>query len=217
MSVAAIIPFRDVGNRRESLNRVVAHLEQMCDEVIVCDDGGEQFSRGASINEGIESTNADTLVICDADLIVPERQLQQALALGYTDGMVLPFGEYRYLNKTHTTLVQRGAEPTLAMLPKFTVTNSVGGCCVIDTFAFYAAGRFDPRFRGWGGEDKAFHAAVDTLVGNVLRIDGPAYHLWHPLYRDRPQQNRHLEGLYEDRRGDIPAMRRLIAEGKVAA
>lgn len=217
MSVAAIIPFRDNANREASLHRVTAHLEEFCDEVIVCDDGGSPFSRGASINAGAEKATAETFIICDADVLVPHRQIQQALALGYDEGMVLPFSEYRYLNKQHTVAVQRGAEPTLGMLPKFTVSNSVGGCMVIDSFAFWAVGGFDPRFRGWGSEDRAFHAAVDTLVGSVLRIDGPMFHLWHPLDKVRPPENKKLEAMFEDARGDIPRMRRLIADRKVAA
>ena len=217
MTVAAIIPFRPHANREISLNRVVDHLKRFVDEIVVCDDDGDPFSRGASINAGAESVSAETFVICDADLIVPERQLVQALGLGYEDGMVMPFSEYRYLNKVDTDRVQKGAEPTLAMLPKFTVSNSVGGCCVIDSFAFWAVGGFDTRFRGWGGEDRAFHASIDTLVGNVIRIDGPSYHLWHPLDKTRPRENRTLEGRYEECRGDIPAMRRLIADRKASA
>jgi predicted glycosyltransferase involved in capsule biosynthesis len=217
MSVAAIIPFRAKANREASLDRVVEHLAPMVDQVVVCDDGGDPFSRGASINAGAEEAAADTFVICDADLLVPERQLLQALNLGFEDGMVMPFNEYRYLDKADTRRVQDGADPSMSMLPKFVMSNSVGGCCVIDSFAFWAVGGFDPRFRGWGGEDRAFHSAIDTMVGNVIRIDGPAYHLWHPVEKTRPRLNRELEGRYEECRGDIPAMRRLIADRKVAA
>lgn len=41
-------------------------------------------------------------------------------------------------------------------------------------------GGFDERFVGWGGEDRAFQFACDTLAGPGERIDAMSYHLWHP-------------------------------------
>lgn len=46
--------------------------------------------------------------------------------------------------------------------------------------AFDEVGGWDPRFRGWGGEDHAAMCAMDTLYSPHKTLLGPIFHLWHP-------------------------------------
>lgn len=74
-----------------------------------------------------------------------------------------------------------------------------GGLFVITRKGWEAIDGFDPRFKGWGGEDSSMSRAADTLVGRHLRMDGTLWHLWHP-----PQKRTH-------RTQGSPASRRLVS------
>jgi len=79
----------------------------------------------------------------------------------------------------------------------------------------------DRRFTGWGSEDCAWRDALRTLVGMEWRQSGkPLIHLWHPpVLRDGKHEtspgNHALQGRYVAARGDVEAMRELVAEGAV--
>src|SRR5665213_1068232 len=45
--------------------------------------------------------------------------------------------------------------------------------------AFVVVGGMDPRFRGWGGEDRAFLQALNTLWAPYQNSPNTVYHLWH--------------------------------------
>jgi glycosyltransferase involved in cell wall biosynthesis len=208
MSISAVIPFRATGGREHLLEVVTSHLSDFVDELIVCDDEGEVFSRASSINLGAKQADGDVLLICDADLVVPLDQLEAAAALA-EDGMVVPFSHIVNLTREQTAAVVRGADveaqrgrPTLA---------GDGGACLIDCITFDTVGGYDPRFRGWGHEASAFVAAVDTLVDPVRRTEGLAYHLDHPADRNRPSANEALGARYANARGDLVGMRLLAA------
>ncbi|MFK4998906.1 galactosyltransferase-related protein [Bacillus sp. N9] len=55
----------------------------------------------------------------------------------------------------------------------------MGGINVVPRKHFETVGGFDERFVGWGGEDDAFAASLNTLCGYVKRLDATIYHLWH--------------------------------------
>jgi len=210
MSITAIIPFRARDGREHLLEVVTEHLAEIVDDIIVCDDEGETFSRAASINKGAAEANSDLLLICDADLIVPHEQIEKAAELA-AEGMVIPFTELVSLNRDATAMVMRGADPA-GQRGKITEAGS-GGACMIDTITFDAAGGFDSRFRGWGYESDAFLAAVETLVDPARRLEGQAFHLNHPDEKFRPDQNWMLWERYENARLDLVGMRHIILGG----
>lgn len=95
---------------------------------------------------------------------------------------------------------------------------------VLPREAFTAAGGMDTRFRGWGGEDISFMHAVDTLYGRHKTVNGPVYHIGHPVIKGiwrhtrqwrgqaQPEQNDWLSGRYESAVGDKARMRQLLGE-----
>lgn len=215
-AIVAVVPYRASKARVAGYDKVVAHLHAVADEVIVTDDGGDTFSRGASINQGVEwaaEMSLDAVVVaCDADLIVPHDQLLDAVKIARFAGqVVLPFDRYHYLTGDASRRVVAGAPLDRGAPATFTMDTSVGGTfvCTVDTFD--QVGGFDPRFRGWGGEDYAFHAAADTLVG-VCRVRGPLFHLWHPVEEHRPEENFELMGRYVAAKGSLEDIRRIQAE-----
>jgi len=49
---------------------------------------------------------------------------------------------------------------------------------------------FDEKFVGWGGEDNAFYHAAKIVGGDVLRMEGDVFHLWHkPASRAHQTEN----------------------------
>jgi hypothetical protein len=210
--ISAVIPYRPDAGRTESFEFVREYLSPHVGEVIVADDGGDPFSRGCSINDGVQRASGDTLLICDADLVVPVDQIDLAVILVSTrGGMALPFDRYHYLSGSATLKVMAGVPVSTRLETQFVMNDSVGGVCVIDRKTFNQAGGFDPSLRGWGGEDYAFWAAVDTLA-QVHRVPGPLYHLWHPTDPVRPKENMEVMARYMAARGDRDAMLDLIGD-----
>ena len=82
--------------------------------------------------------------------------------------------------------------------------------------AFEAIGGYDPRFRGWGGEDTAAIAAMDTLWGEHTMLVHPLYHLHHPMklntegeaiWGGQAARNTDLRDRYDAARGKPELMR----------
>lgn len=210
--ISAVVPYRPAAGRSDAFGFVRDYLADNVDEVIVCDDGGSPFSRGCSINQGVLEASGDLLVICDADLVVPVDQLDLAvIKVAAGGGMVLPFDRYHYLTGAASLEVMAGVAPTPTTPREFSMESSVGGVCVIDRATFNLVGGFDPRLRGWGGEDYAFWSAVDTLA-SVERVPGLLYHLWHPTDPVRPAENIDVMTSYMEARGDRAAMLELIGD-----
>lgn len=210
--ISAVVPYRPAVGRVDAFNFVCEYLESQVEEVVVCDDGGDPFSRGCSINDGVSKASGEILVICDADLIVPAEQLDLALIrVALHGGMVLPFDRYHYLTGSASLDVMAGVPPTPDTPRQFTMESSVGGVCVIDRNTFNDVEGFDPRLRGWGGEDYAFWSAVDTLA-TVDRVPGVLYHLWHPTDPVRPAENIEVMKSYMSARGDREAMLAVIGD-----
>jgi len=210
--ISAVVPYRPAAGRVDAFEFVREYLAANVDEVVVADDGGDPFSRGCSINDGVARASGEMLVICDADLILPVEQLDLGVVIVATrGGMCLPFNRYHYLTGAATLEVMAGVQPTPDTPRQFSMDSSVGGVCVIDRKTFNLVGGFDPSLRGWGGEDYAFWAAVDTLA-EVHRLDGFLYHLWHPTDPVRPTENIRLMESYMGARGDRERMLELIGD-----
>src|SRR5690606_20432494 len=99
-----------------------------------------------------------------------------------SDGVLhLPYTTFTGLTREQTVrILLQGAPLNVGGEPDLVSTNSVGGCMVIDCDAYWAAGGQDEGFVGWGGEDVAFWAACEALLGETVRHAGVLYGLWHP-------------------------------------
>jgi hypothetical protein len=126
----------------------------------------------------------------------------------------LPYTEARLLTQDGSEHVHLGTDPDKARI-WHSNPNSVGGCVVVSYETWRAVGGWDERFIGWGFEDTAFWAAVDTLFGTV-RHEGTLFDLWHLDKRGigspQWQTGMALCDRYTDVRGDPAAMRAQIGE-----
>ncbi len=96
--------------------------------------------------------------------------------------------------------------------------------------AFRAVGRWDCRFRGWGGEDHSAMRAMDMLYWRHKTTPNQVLHLWHPMlskfgvsswvqWKDRLWDNQIKAGTngilatrYSNAFGDVKKMRALVDE-----
>jgi glycosyltransferase involved in cell wall biosynthesis len=96
--------------------------------------------------------------------------------------------------------------------------------------AFDLVGGMDTRFAGWGGEDASFMMALDTLYVPHRTTRNGVCHLWHPKlgfdYDTRRWagqdisdvgRNNHLATLYQQARGRVDRMRKLVDGGKAVS
>lgn len=198
-SVAVLIPWRSVScpHRDAAWARVEAQWLGYGWPLVVADDGGAPFARGASVNLAATQIEADVYVVADADTLIVEDQVEEAIELAAaTPGLVVAFDRYLYLRENGRI--------------KFFMENTVSSCVAVSRQTWETVGGFDARYRGWGYEDAAFEAACSTLAGPTRWVHGDVRHLWHPLETTRPDANRAMVGDYVRATGDPVAMRALI-------
>lgn len=208
------------------------------------------FSKSVAVNQATRKALGDIFVIVDADVFVPRRAvLLCAKEIRHAErrGRRLWFIPYRRVFR----LTREASAKILASSPwhpasaseedvtntgKFdgTPISSIGhwyGAMIqiISRRGFEIVGGWDPRFKGWGGEDHAAMVATDTLYGPHKTLPTAVVHLWHPVLtesvKDDPtgrkrlwanQQlagvNNALSGRYYWSHGNAQRMRKLVDE-----
>lgn len=185
--ISILIPYLpDNGPRDELFEVVLRYWNEVLPnaEVVIGTNHEEPFNRGAARNSAFHESNGDTLVIADADTLMPKEQLYDALELVLSGEApwVIPYSVYYNLLEPETTKILKDfdveiSEPTTW---EHRLTESVAGILVVPGAAYKLVGGYDERFKGWGGEDRAFDFALDTLWGKKVRLEGFVEHLWHP-------------------------------------
>jgi hypothetical protein len=183
MTVAVVIPSNPCDEWRE---RALAYVRSWYTDVLgvepiigTCDG---EWSKGTAIANGVAQTDADVLVLADADsFIQPHTVIAHAVNL-VSDGRpwVMPHNSVYRLTDRETLRVTGGDEWGLRLArPAYRGTIG-GGITVLTRNAYDTVNGVDPRYYGWGGEDVAFGYALTTLVGPLIRLHGRLIHLWHP-------------------------------------
>lgn len=191
-------------------------------EIITAGDGGGPLrNRSRMRNRCAAQASTDTLLFIDADCFVfSPHEIRTILDLVPGAGMVQYHAVSR-LTLEQSLVVTRQAPGGQIALPDgagFSHTI-VGGIFALTRAAFEAAGGFDERFVGWGGEDPAFQRAVRTLAGPIRTVPYLLYHLWHPQGTEHetttPRYQRTLAhfNAYERADGNPEAMRALVGQG----
>jgi hypothetical protein len=176
------------------------------------------FSRTQAILDARARTDADVLVIADADVFADPQPLTD---WAITHGWAVP-GILHRLSEDSTRLVLAGDDwrglPLSTDNPQDSKpyrVHEAGTLLAVTAEAFDLAPP-DPRFVGWGQEDDAWAAALRTLVGPPARTGVDVVHLWHPPEPRKSRvvgndANRALARRYQTARSR-GLMRTLIAE-----
>lgn len=232
MNASILIPWRsDDGHRERVLEWILRRYAVLYPEaqVVLGTNDEEPFNRGAARNDAAARADHDVFVIADADTICAEAGALPWAVEAVDAGLapwVIPYAEEQYYNlsagATESLLhmdpdVRLAPNPRLASAWEHKIT-SWAGMLVMTRAAFEAVGGYDERFHGWGYEDNAFRHAMDTIVGLHKRLEGSAWHLWHPIAEgtnfDQPHivENRRLYRRYCDATGRPSDMRQVVQD-----
>ena len=212
MDLSIIVAYRgDDGLRTRQMKWTVRRYREMFPEaeVILSEDKSDQgwtsFCKSKYINLGVKRSTRSVLLITDIDVVLPRGSILKAVKALDKNCLVVP---YNLLYKLSSSSSERilGNLPTKRM-PNVPLSLQTAvsltkrwhpqGISVITRENFDLAGGYDERFVGWGSEDSAFQSAVNTMCeGGFLQLEGIAYHLKHPIVKDR-----HL--LRDQRVGDL--------------
>lgn len=183
------------------------------------------FSRSQAILDGASRTDADVLVIADADVWIDD--LSPAIHEARAHGWSVPHRLIHRLSGSSTTEVLAGAD--WHGLPLSTdnrqdckpYKGNETGTLVVLTRDVLEHVPPDPRFVGWGQEDEAWGVALRTLIGKPWRGDADLVHLWHPPAERLNRKigspaSKQLARRYLAARNTPDAMAALVEEGRLA-
>jgi N-terminal domain of galactosyltransferase len=224
MSVSLIVPFRvESSERARNWKWLYRRYQREFPEweIVVCSDGGGEWSKGRAVSLAVRQSSGDTLVIADADVYMGVNALRQAVIELQKSAWVVPHRYVYRLTEAFTLSLLLGPEDLNAPYDYVRRRNLIrsrkagpigGGVSVLSRAAFDAVGGIDERFLGWGGEDISFARSLDTLVGPHRRLGAPMWHLYHPPMVRREgdrasDENERLAALYLDASGDPERMR----------
>lgn len=180
-STVVWMPFRGDGAWRDrNFDVAYQQAESLGFQVWVHDSGDDPFSIARTWNQLGERDGWDRAIRWAADFVmVGTAPILEALAVDHH--YVFTFDQVSTLDGSQTRRVRRrGPEPyPTSRLP-------FGGINIITRSMWEDVGGFDPRFLGWGHEDRAFVHAVEVLHGPRVRVAGHMLNLWHPKRRQRP-------------------------------
>lgn len=175
------MPYRGDGGWRD-LNFEVAHAQasSLGLDVWVHDSGDQPFSIARTWNDLGTRDGWDRAICWGADFVLADTAaIDRALAVDHH--WVFAFDRVSTLKAPDTDRVHRGEpfDPPASTLP-------FGGIRVITREMWETVGGYDPRFIGWGHEDRAHAHCVEILCGPKVRVAGHMLNLWHPKRRQQP-------------------------------
>jgi hypothetical protein len=180
---------------------------------------GSGWSKGTAVNAAVEASSGDVLVISDADVMIGQQALRDAVGRLENSAWVVPHKLIYRLTEDATRAV---IADTLYADPHAFTHNRTraprrgppgGGVSVMRREDFVG---MDERFIDWGGEDISFAWALDTLIGPHLRLGAVMWHLNHKTMKPpngrASAQSEALTGRYLEASGDPVAMSELLDE-----
>ena len=217
---------------------------------------GIPFSKSCAVNDAARRATGDIFVIVDADgYISIESVLHCATEIRAARRKnkklwFIPYRKFYRLTEAASQKVLQsnpekpycfGLTPAERDVLNISDFNGTSGCAIghwygaliqiMSSDAFNTVGGWDPRFRGWGGEDHAAMRAMDTLYWPHKTLPKPVYHIWHPFLNvqsSNPTRNKNrlwenqnanitndsLSHRYYWSQGNIERMQKLIDEWK---
>ena len=197
MIVEVIIPWRDSGceYRQKSLKFLLSIYEKNFSKVSICDSEGD-FNRAAARNSGVGRSNADIVVVTDADLYVPITQIHSAIELAKNYGnQIRPFSAFGHMSESATEFFLSQKNPETISDERFDTLSTLwpglhGGTFVMNRLLWEKVGGMDENFIGWGGEDNAFNIRCSRVLNKPVGVvEGYALHLFHPYQRRMSKEN----------------------------
>lgn len=220
-NISVVIPWRPKESRQYAFDLVVKWYEENLPQanIMTVDDGRVPFCLSGTRNVGVkqaEEAGADIVIMTDADTIPELSPLVFAIEVAKkSDRVILPYTKYRSLREDGTAEHLSGKP--LEHCNYFLVDGACSGVYVFRPQTWWSHYGQDERFRGWGFEDAAWHAAHTTLIGfPPRRVEGRVYAFSHTSeIKEGPQYeaNAQLCYRYMEAQGHPDRMRELASQG----
>jgi hypothetical protein len=228
--VSLIVPLRPAHAKRD---RNWAYLRGLYErffptwEIVVRDNDGPCWCKGAAINAAVEASKGDVLVVVDADVWLSPHALSLAVGVLPDWAWVVPHEQVWRMNEQTTDLFLSGAMGTepqplgateIARLPRLSTEG--GGAFVIQRDYWI---RMDERFIEWGAEDISHGRLLDTLLGEHRTLSNSLWHLWHEPMPTRDgrralrEASEQLAGRYWSATSSKEEMQALVEESNAFA
>lgn len=181
MTTVVWIPYRATKERAEIFNAVRPFVESLGYPVIIADSGHQPFSIGNSWNlcaAESERYGWTRAIQWGADFLIENPDsIHAAVELSRQENLphVKAFDKVSRLTLTQTQAWLAGEPVELPDSPL-----PFEGPLVVSREAYETVGGNDPRFVGWGHEDRAFTHCIHVLCGPTVSVPGRMIMLRHP-------------------------------------
>lgn len=212
MKTVIWVPFRgDDGGWRDRnfavVKRQVDYIGARLDaDVLIHDSGDIPFSIARTWNELGQMGDWDAALCWGADFVMVDALESVKAALKRVDQgshYVFAFDKVSTLDRRQTLLVHTSGTRQFATSPL-----PFGGIRAISREMWEGVGGYDPRFKGWGHEDRAHVHGVELLYGPRQRVPGHMLNLWHPKRTNTREHDAQDEAYFRR----VRANKRLLAE-----
>jgi hypothetical protein len=167
-------------------------------EFIFSDSKDKAFSRGKSINKGVNRCTGDYIIITDADYIFSP-ELAKALVNDHDWTVAVKSENYFFLNKASTKKILEEDPSDFDFNESMANQGSTkstfvmyGGILAMPKKNFI---KFDPFFKNYGFEDNTFNLCMNAFYGKAFRTDYNLYHMNH----DRIAESEYMQGSYTNK------------------
>lgn len=167
--------------RRNNLEQFIKHYKNY--NIMIVEDGekpsfdshvfiknDKPFNRSFLFNIGLFQTSKKIVVFIDSDIIMPTNNLNYAIDICYSRGIVTPVCKFK-----EKDLFRKG-------------TTIGGGILIASSAMIKSLGGWCEDIRGWGYEDNAINTKINRLKCKHSFILGEAVHLPHDLNLNRNDQ-----------------------------
>jgi hypothetical protein len=220
---------------------------------VAMNDPSIPFSKSVAVNDAASKATGDIFVIVDADgyvdidsVLIAAKEIRQARRR-HRRLWFVPYRHFFRLTKEASQRVLQSSPDDPCQISFPPDEDDIQSCIgsqnsqwygamiqICSREAFEEVGGWDPRFRGWGGEDHAAMRAMDTLYWPHKTLPVQILHIWHPFLSEGNAgewvgwQNRiwagqtksalmglngKLSGLYYAANGNRKRMRALLDKG----
>lgn len=186
MTVAVVVPYRPSGCswRTKAWGYIREHYATNHPgwEILTGSCDGE-WSKGAAVMDAVARTQADVLVVADADSYVDPQTLREAVQATHSHQWAVPHSHVHRLDYRATHRRYSTAPDGHVSYDRPPYRRVIGGGIMVITRDAYLACPIDPRFLGWGGEDVSWGWALPRVCGKPWLGQANLWHLWHPTAR----------------------------------
>jgi len=205
--VVVLVPFRadQDGWREAAFNLVLPQIKKLGLPYYVGDSTDEPFSIGRTWNHLSDMADMDgrwdVAIRWAADMMISDLgSVERAVQTVHYYTRPFNLGVRLTASETHQLWLT-------GEIPKRRERAPYGGISINSREMWDKVGGFDPRFLGWGHEDRAFLHGVELHYGRGERVPGRLIVLWHP-HRKRGEHD--LDDPYWQQRSTNLAILRTV-------